>query len=847
MGVGKRRLEGGEEEEANRSGGEEKEGGELGGGEKEKLGGGERRSLEIPDNVESSGDGTSIPMNRDCSKERSVLGEEEEEEGVTDDDNVGHETVKKEELKFYVNRGMPLETISLDVKALYPSITAERAAAVVVEQTEKTKVQFDNVDYRFAARYISKGTSELQIFLWGLQNFCPRRTKKGGKRPGMSGATEDDEKWTRGRLPKTRSEELKILGHTLSVATKKVYENNIYTFNGEKRIQKEGSPIGLDLSGEIGRLEMGDWDLKMANKLEENGIYVECNGRYVDDVDIVIEAIPPGWRFVEDESGGRLEYDDEWVIEDEKEPLDSHTMKILVKIADSIKPDLKFEGDCCSNNADGYLPVLDLKMKTVLITEKVENKEPISYYQIFFKFYKKEVARKSLMAANTAMAERMKRETMGNELVRRLLNTLPNLPKSEEETIEALDEFMVEMKSSGYKENFRKETLTNSVLGYKRKLLATGDPSGQKIYPDPEDESGQTKEDILQRLSSKPKQNLYREAIEGARERHNNRLTEKSSWFKKKIAKDGEKNEKKSDTEQKLPILKHPGVKKTHSARPGEKAGEVRETEGVVFVPHTQDSSLQKALQKVDDQFTSCMKIPRTRYIERAGTTLADLLVKKNPWLELKGGCERLDCLICASSGGKGTSCRRENICYAIECKLCEVAGEESSGEGTLEKNLLNEKKIVRYLGESSRSGYERIKEHVANFEARKEGKEEDGDFSSSSVLWLHSKEEHSGEMVAGDWRVKIISSHCTALGRQVTEAVKIRDSDPTVLLLNSKMEFGANILTNVVAGNTRGEEGGPRRKKRRREEYGVEVEVGGNIENSEGGSLRGKLITSKS
>ena len=95
---------------------------------------------------------------------------------------------------------------------------------------------------------------------------------------------------------------------------------------------------------------------------------------------------------------------------------------------------------------------------------------------------------------------------------------------------------------------------------------------------------------------------------------------------------------------------------------------------------------------------------------------------------------------------------RRENVCYTIECKLCESPAEEGK-----------EKRIVRYLGESSRSGYERIKEHVANFEARKEGKDEDGELSSSSsVLWIHSKEEHGGEMVVGDWKAKIIS--CTKL-----------------------------------------------------------------------------------
>ena len=48
----------------------------------------------------------------------------------------------------------------------------------------------------------------------------------------------------------------------------------MYTFGGEYKIQKEGSPIGLDLSGEVGRLEMGDFDRLMEEKLEENGEFI---------------------------------------------------------------------------------------------------------------------------------------------------------------------------------------------------------------------------------------------------------------------------------------------------------------------------------------------------------------------------------------------------------------------------------------------------------------------------------------------------------------------------------------------------------------------------------------------
>ena len=50
------------------------------------------------------------------------------------------------------------------------------------------------------------------------------------------------------------------------------------------RIQRDGAPIGLDLSGEIGRLEMGDWDGHMLDLCESNMIEVDVSDRYVDDV-----------------------------------------------------------------------------------------------------------------------------------------------------------------------------------------------------------------------------------------------------------------------------------------------------------------------------------------------------------------------------------------------------------------------------------------------------------------------------------------------------------------------------------------------------------------------------------
>ena len=208
-------------------------------------------------------------------------------------------------------------------------------------------------------------------------------------------------------------------------------------------------------------------------------------------------------------------------------------------------------------------------------------------------------------------------------------------------------------------------------------------------------------------------------------------------------------------------------------ARESEK---VRDFDGVIFVPHTQGSSLQKTLQKIDDDFTKCHGLNRTKYVERAGTTLRDTLVCKNPWYALQGGCKRPTCHICNSNGGKGANCRKEGACYTIECKMCDAVGNKT-----------------KYIGETSRSPYERMSEHMKLFHGQKEGDPDTG--KASSVLWLHSRDAHGGEMTGDDWKSKIISSHRTALNRQVTEAILIQEIDNEVNLLNSKNEFGANTL----------------------------------------------------
>ena len=80
----------------------------------------------------------------------------------------------------------------------------------------------------------------------------------------------------------------------------------------------------------------------------------------------------------------------------------------------------------------------------------------------------------------------------------------------------------------------------------------------------------------------------------------------------------------------------------------------------------------------------------RIRITESAGTPLS---------------CERVDCVTCHQGDDKRINCRQRNILYESECTLCAV-GKEKDGKGSLGDGR------GIYVGESSRSIYERAREH---------------------------------------------------------------------------------------------------------------------------------------
>ena len=76
-----------------------------------------------------------------------------------------------------------------------------------------------------------------------------------------------------------------------------IFKSNVYTVKNQIKVQSDGAPIGLDLSGEIGRLETAESDIAIAELCEATHILLDVDGRYVDDDNNVLSAIPYGYRW----------------------------------------------------------------------------------------------------------------------------------------------------------------------------------------------------------------------------------------------------------------------------------------------------------------------------------------------------------------------------------------------------------------------------------------------------------------------------------------------------------------------------------------------------------------------
>ena len=237
----------------------------------------------------------------------------------------------------------------------------------------------------------------------------------------------------------TKSEERKMFVELLSILIKVLMNNHVYTFDGKVWLQEGKGSTGDQATGIITEFVMIWWMGVFKQKLDSLKIKHHLLERFVDDINGVFDAVPPGTKYHNGEiSLNRNNIGDH--MED-----DERTMKIIQLIANDIDDMIVMTIDLPSKNADKKLPVLDLK---VWLNEASD---------IEYEFYEKPMKNGFVVGRHLAIDMKSKRSILTQEVFRVLHKTRSTLP--DHYRITALNRLMLKLKTSGYKHSERFEIL----------------------------------------------------------------------------------------------------------------------------------------------------------------------------------------------------------------------------------------------------------------------------------------------------------------------------------------------------------------------------------------------------
>ena len=139
----------------------------------------------------------------------------------------------------------------------------------------------------------------------------------------------------------------------------------------------------------------------------------------------------------------------------------------------------------------------------------------------------------------------------------------------------------------------------------------------------------------------------------------------------------------------------------------------------VLFVPYTNGSVLAKRLREAEENLLKSTGY-KLKIEERGGTKLEDLLYKSDP-CQVQD-CERQDCLLFSTKQRTGKNlkqeCSKRNAVYQTYCITCkereiERIEQETAGDRKRTQEELHKIRLHKYIGETSRSCFERGMEHL--------------------------------------------------------------------------------------------------------------------------------------
>ena len=353
----------------------------------------------------------------------------------------------------------PMALIGYDVVSLYPNLDVSRIAENVKEAILDSPVQWSNIDYMEAARYIALNWTKEECKNSSLYSILPRRRGRTGTRPGIRGDNPrgkqrgDQEQWVfKKNIILTDAMKKELIATVVSIATKELFNNNFYSFGGLTYHQREGGPIGLRATCAVARLCMQLFDRKWRQKLEGASLTIWLMGRYMDDGRSWLPPLKHGWRA--DACG--IWYCKEWEQEDLKLILTEVTKRALHTTMQGVEHYLDFTVETGEDFNDGWLPTLDTCLRIG------ENNETL------FRYFEKDVCSSRTVQKQSAMGENMKVQILSQDTVRRLLNTSES--KGAETREQIIDQYARKLRASGYSREQTRRILLNGIKGYEGTL-----------------------------------------------------------------------------------------------------------------------------------------------------------------------------------------------------------------------------------------------------------------------------------------------------------------------------------------------------------------------------------------
>ena len=439
---------------------------------------------------------------------------------------------------------------------------------------------------------------------------------------------------------------------------------------------------------------------------------------------------------------------------------------------------------------DGWLPTLDLKIR---MTE--ENK-------CLFLYFEKSMTPDMVLHSRSAMPEATRRSTLNQELIRRMVNTSEMIDMKER--VAVIDKYAVKLMNSEYTLEQTRNIIIGGLKGYERLLSLSLDTSNPKWKP--LHMSAGWNERNRRIAKQRVKNGWYKGKTEVDPPDRTSSLEEEGHTVRgsrldttltvpvrgkagKTVKKVGIKSKKKRGPGRESITLG--GLKKVEKAqkrrlqsRMRKKMGEQSLPEGwkskrgsgklaiirsVMFVENTAGGVLARRLQEKEIEIGQATGY-RIKMAESAGTPLGLLMPSTNPWGA--PDCQRPDCVPCKQNDDVRIDCRKRNILYENRCEMC------CPKDGKRNRKLCQEDGKGIYVGESSRSLFERAKEHQADRDANSED-------SHQVKHWLL---DHPELLAPPKFNFSVIKTFQDPLSRQLSEAVRIELRGENIL--NYKSEF---------------------------------------------------------